>query len=455
MKWAADRDVRIVVKGTGHDLSGRSSGAFGLSIWTRWFRTLRREKSWNVPGQIGAEDVFVVGSGLVWGDILEFAMDQGRVVTTGQDPSVGLGGYVQGGGHGPLASTVGLASQQVLQVTIVTTTGEILIANEVENEDLFWAIRGGGGGQYGVVTEYVIHARECQDNNNTAASWDAAAYLIRKLPDLMDAGPAGAATLSSGETAMKFNPSLTSGTDGAVLTQIFWSFNTTTEKVNDLIHPILAHLQAYDPSNTTLSVTWSPSPPATCKEFYTSISRSNTAGSGGVSSSRLLGRNETSIPHEKLVQYVRRAVASQNATAGTYAIIGLSGGPGVQNADESRWGALLPFWRSAYLHVYVGGASASLNGTNTPQDVLDESPAWMEENKETLWREWAPEMGAYMNEANPYDSEFARDFYGDYDGLKEVKERWDPTSSLYVVSGVGSEEWRYGLEDGRLCRGCG
>lgn len=56
-----------------------------------------------------------MGSGQTWGDILDKALSLGRVVTTGQDPSVGLGGYIQGGGHGPLSSTYGLAAHQVLQ----------------------------------------------------------------------------------------------------------------------------------------------------------------------------------------------------------------------------------------------------------------------------------------------------------------------------------------------------
>ncbi|KAF7186127.1 FAD-linked oxidoreductase apf9 [Pseudocercospora fuligena] len=92
LSWAATRNIRVVVKGTGHDLSGRSSGAFALSLWTRNFRQLRRETCWQVPGSKNTEDVFIIGSGLGWDDVLDFALDQGRVVTTGQDGSVGPGG---------------------------------------------------------------------------------------------------------------------------------------------------------------------------------------------------------------------------------------------------------------------------------------------------------------------------------------------------------------------------
>ncbi|KAI8939310.1 hypothetical protein NX059_003100 [Plenodomus lindquistii] len=58
-------------------------------------------------------------------------------MTTGQDPSVGLGGYIQGGGQGPLERTHGLASNQVLQMRVATATGEFSIVNAERNADLF------------------------------------------------------------------------------------------------------------------------------------------------------------------------------------------------------------------------------------------------------------------------------------------------------------------------------
>jgi hypothetical protein len=49
-----------------------------------------------------------------------------------------------------------MASRQVLQMTVATVTGKVLVANGVQNQDLFWALRGGGPGQYGVVTDHVL-----------------------------------------------------------------------------------------------------------------------------------------------------------------------------------------------------------------------------------------------------------------------------------------------------------
>lgn len=114
-------------------------------------------------------------------------------------------------------------------------------------------------------------------------------------------------------------------------------------------------------------------------------------------------------------------------------------------------GALTPAWRKAYLHVIATGANIN-SSDSTPQGALDSAAAWTEDNKEAVWREWAPESGSYINEANHFNRNFERDFYGEnYGRLLEVKEKYDPTSILFVQSGVGSHGWQYDLDSGLLC----
>lgn len=91
-----------------------------------------------------------------------------------------------------MASTYGLAAQQVLQATVVLPTGEIVTANEAEHCDIFWAVRGGGAGQYGVVTEFVIKDFPAplgvssgtisiapSTETGADASWDAATLVMQ------------------------------------------------------------------------------------------------------------------------------------------------------------------------------------------------------------------------------------------------------------------------------------
>ena len=65
-----------------------------------------------------------------------------RTVVGGNGRTVALGGFVTGGGHSILAPHYGMAADQVLQMELVTPTGDIVIANECQNTDLFWAMRG-------------------------------------------------------------------------------------------------------------------------------------------------------------------------------------------------------------------------------------------------------------------------------------------------------------------------
>jgi hypothetical protein len=350
-------------------------------------------------------------------------------------------------------------------VRVVTTKGDILVANEVENNDLFWAIRGGGAGQYGVVTEYVIRHHPAPESaimggisltplneQGVNASWDAATILFNALPGLMDAGVAGAMSMASGSTGKAFNPSAPALTAGAVVAQTLWAFNMSQSHFESLLEPVIRKMHTAG-GNETISISKTVSRFDNYTEFYSAISGSNTAGGGGVSSSRLLGHRHVNLPHNTLKGYLQRVVAAQNATAGTYMTIGLSGGPGVIETPEKRFGALLPAWKTAYLHLFVGGSSSSPSADISPSVALSNAAEWIEDNKESLWREWAPDSGSYMNEGNPYNTQFRHDFYGsNYERLVEVKHKYDPTESLFVLSGVGSDGWNYDLQSGKLCR---
>lgn len=138
------------------------------------------------------------------------------VVVGGGERSVGLGGYLQGGGHGPLSSQFELGADKILQATAVTTDGRQLLANRAQNQDLFWAIKGGGPGQYGVVTEYVLKTHPASSNVVTASlsvyggrnasadsAWNAVTAVLSTIPDVMDRMPIAStvevATGSSGK----------------------------------------------------------------------------------------------------------------------------------------------------------------------------------------------------------------------------------------------------------------
>jgi len=84
----------------------------------------------------------------------------GRYVQGGGCATVGVAGLIQSGGFGSFSKNYGLAAASLLQAEIVTADGKVLIANGSANPDLFWALKGGGGGSFGVVTKVTLATYE-------------------------------------------------------------------------------------------------------------------------------------------------------------------------------------------------------------------------------------------------------------------------------------------------------
>lgn len=96
-----------------------------------------------------------IAAGEQWGPVLAAAQAHGLAPLLGSSPTVGVVGYTLGGGLGWLGRKYGLSADHVLSFELVTTDGELLIASEYENSDLFWGLRGGGG-SLGIVTSLTI-----------------------------------------------------------------------------------------------------------------------------------------------------------------------------------------------------------------------------------------------------------------------------------------------------------
>src|SRR6185312_6114359 len=84
----------------------------------------------------------------------------GKYVQGGGCTTVGLAGLVQSGGSGSFSKRYGLAAAGLLEAEVVTADGVVRIANACTNSDLFWALKGGGGGTFGVVTRLTLRTRE-------------------------------------------------------------------------------------------------------------------------------------------------------------------------------------------------------------------------------------------------------------------------------------------------------
>ncbi|KAJ2912202.1 hypothetical protein MD484_g8212, partial [Candolleomyces efflorescens] len=147
LKYAKENNLAIAVRGGGHNAAGASSVENGLVIdLSRYINTVRID----ADSRLGH-----VGGGAVWKSVDEEAIKHGLATVGGTVNHTGVAGLTLGGGYGWLTNRYGLATDNLRQATVVTADGSILTANEQENSDLFWGIRGGGG-NFGVVMEFVF-----------------------------------------------------------------------------------------------------------------------------------------------------------------------------------------------------------------------------------------------------------------------------------------------------------
>jgi hypothetical protein len=109
------------------------------------------------PAGTAGVPAITVGAGTRWLEAYQALLPHGRYVQGGGCVSVGAaGGFIQGGGFGSLSRRYGTAAGNMLQAEVVLASGEIVTVNAVQHPDLFWALRGGGGGTFGVVCRLTL-----------------------------------------------------------------------------------------------------------------------------------------------------------------------------------------------------------------------------------------------------------------------------------------------------------
>ncbi|TDL18746.1 FAD-binding domain-containing protein [Rickenella mellea] len=151
IKFAVGSKLPIAIKGGGHNVSGASSSEGGLVIdLSRYINYV----------EIDAEKKLAkVGGGGIWEAVDKASIKYGLASVGGSANDTGVGGLTVGGGYGWLTGRHGLVIDNLIQATVVVADGRILTANQKENADLIWAIRGGGS-NFGVCTEFVLQLHD-------------------------------------------------------------------------------------------------------------------------------------------------------------------------------------------------------------------------------------------------------------------------------------------------------
>jgi len=159
--FARTHRLRLVVKGGGHSYQGTSNAADSLLVWTRPMDRIDIHDAFVGQGCSDAPQPAVsIGAGAVWLHAYAAVAKAGRYVQGGGCLTVGVAGLVQSGGFGSFSKRYGSAAASLIEAEVVTADGAVRIANACTNPDLFWGLKGGGGGSLGVVTRLTLRTHE-------------------------------------------------------------------------------------------------------------------------------------------------------------------------------------------------------------------------------------------------------------------------------------------------------
>jgi FAD/FMN-containing dehydrogenase len=185
VRFARVAGVPMTVRSGGHSVPGLSAADGAVMIDLSAMRAVNID-----PVRRTAR----VQAGATSGDLAGPAQEHGLALTTGDTTTVGLGGLTTGGGIGFLARKHGLTIDNLLSAEVVTAQGQIVTASPEEHPDLFWAIRGGGG-NFGIVTEFEFYLAEVGEVLAGALVFPATRENVRAYLEYMPTAPDGLTTL--------------------------------------------------------------------------------------------------------------------------------------------------------------------------------------------------------------------------------------------------------------------
>jgi FAD/FMN-containing dehydrogenase len=439
LQFAKKHNIRISVKNTGHDFFGRSSVPNSLAIWTHNLKNLDFYQNFtasNCPSANGP-NVGEMGAGVVAGNAYRFFNSHGMDVTGGYEESVGIaGGFGQGGGVGDYTTTYGLMVDNAVEFEVVTADGRTRIINECNDPDLFWAMRGGGGGTYAILTKFRVQLYPSVPIHtfNFVASFSGTNVTQQQtLRKLMTAHASNQQGWSAQRVTGQVDYSLEAASVGIVLpynddgaklkaaTASFAQFvsnltNVNVKQNNYTLYPTYTDYLAFSAADARAT---------------------EPTGIFSLLASRLMPGHLFSTP--ETVDSVIDAVIDGMVKASTFGLarvgVQIVSETPVSNPDKEQKTSALPAWRDALWHViHVGEweeplAPAALEAaTDGFLQMLDPL------------KKLSPGGGAYFNEAHYGEPNWQQTFFGaNYERLLEVKSRYDPTHIFDCYKCVG---WR-------------
>lgn len=460
VNFARGRGLGVVIKGTGHDYLGRSCAPGSLLIWTHRMRDITVHDAF-VPagtGRLGpGEPAVTVGAGTRWLEAYQTLAAHGRYVQGGGCTSVGaVGGFTQGGGFGSFSRRYGTAAGNVLEAEVVTASGEILVANASQHSDLFWALRGGGGGTFGVVSRLTMRTHPMpgtlaivEGTIRAAADGDfrrLIGALAGFLPVLCDDHWGEQVRLGRDNTA------------GFLMTAV----DVTEAEARGVWEPILALARAdpaftCDVSISLVPFAWLWNPAAWGESVPDTICRDDRPGQppgqfwwagDGVQVSQYLHAYQSRWLPGGLLEDRDGRLADALFAASRHWDISLHLNKGLRGAASEA----VARDRATAINPAVFDAAALVVSSSKQQYAFPAVPghepdlnlaadrARQVSSAMDVIRALTPGSGSYVNETDYFEPDWQHSFWGgNYPRLLEIKQAYDPRNLFRVHHGVGSE----------------
>jgi FAD/FMN-containing dehydrogenase len=184
--WSTRTGVPLAARSGGHSYAGYSVTR-GVVVDLAAFRGIA----------VHADGTATIGAGNRLVDIFTSLAARGLAIPTGSCPTVGIGGLTLGGGFGLASRAWGLTCDNLVRVEIVTPDGRVRVCDRERNPDLFWACRGGGGGNFGIVTRFVFRTHRVSHGSYFAATWPWAAVeeVVERYQEWGPRAPDGLGTI--------------------------------------------------------------------------------------------------------------------------------------------------------------------------------------------------------------------------------------------------------------------